>query len=395
LQKVSTKILPIIVLSQVLCCSSWFAVNAIIENLGAKIGASANFLANATIAIQLGFIVGTLVFALLAIADRFSPSKIFFVSSVFVTLFNLVLLLPAIEIAGVIASRFVVGFFLAGIYPIGMKIASDYFDKGLGKSLGFLVGALALGTSFPHFIKSFVVGLSWQYVIYATSLMTLLGGFVLILNVPDGPYKKAIQKLSPKHLFDGFKNVNFKSASLGYFGHMWELYTFWAFVPVMLKSHFEYNAIENSNIPLISFFVIAAGTVSCVIGGYLSKHFQEKKLATIALLLSCFCCLLSPFFLYSHSSMATIAFLIFWGMVVIADSPLFSTLIARFAPAASKGTALTLVTCIGFAITIISIKLISFLATKIDQQYIYTLLSIGPVIGLLSLVKKSKPSFKH
>lgn len=282
-----------------------------------------------------------------------------------------------------------VGFFLAGIYPIGMKIASDYFDKGLGKSLGFLVGALVLGTSFPHFIKSFVVGLSWQYVIYATSLLTLLGGIILILNVSDGPYKKAVQKLNIKHMFDGFKNLQFRSTAIGYFGHMWKLYTFWAFVPIMLKSHFAYNAIEKSYIPLISFFVIAAGTVSCVIGGYLSQHFQEKKLATIALLLSCFCCLLSPFFLYSHSSILTIAFLFFWGMVVIADSPLSSTLIARFAPTASKGTALTLVTCIGFAITIISIKLISFLGTKIDSQYIYTLLAIGPLIGLISLTKKS------
>ncbi|MFN0204586.1 MAG: MFS transporter [Bacteroidia bacterium] len=392
MEKTSKKILPIIVLAQVFCSSSWFAVNAIIENVGANIGASSHFLANATITIQLGFIIGTLVFAIFSFADRFSPSKVFFISSLLVCLFNLVLILPSIGIIEVMSSRFVVGFFLAGIYPVGMKIAADYFDKGLGKSLGFLVGALVLGTAFPHFIKRFVLGLSWEYVIYGTSLLTFLGGITLILNVPDGPFKKKGQKLEVKRLFDGFKNEHFKSAAFGYFGHMWELYTFWAFVPIMLKSHFEYLQVENNNISLISFFIIASGSISCVIGGYLSQHFQEKKLATISLFLSCLCCLLSPFFLYSNSSNLTIAFLVFWGMMVIADSPLFSTLVARFAPAETKGTALTLVNCIGFTITIISIKSISFLAEVVAPQYLYTLLCIGPIFGLINLIKQAKKS---
>ncbi len=382
------KVLLIIVLAQVFCSSSWFAVNAVIDSLGAEIGVPPSFFANATIAIQLGFIAGTLVFALFSIADRFSPSKVFFVSSIFVGLINMVLILPTLGIIGVLSSRFAVGFFLAGIYPIGMKIASDYFDKGLGKSLGFLVGALVLGTSFPHFIKSFTVSFSWQSVIFATSFLTFFGGMVLVLNVPDGPFKRNSQKFNVNLLFAGFKNSNFKSAAFGYFGHMWELYTFWAFVPVMLKSHYKNLGIASNSISLISFFVIASGSIACVISGYLSQYFQEKKLATISLSLSLLCCLLSPLFLYSNSSTLTITFLIFWGMVVIADSPLFSTLIARFAPAESKGTALTLVSCIGFTITVISIKFISSFAEIVDPKYIYMLLCIGPIWGLISLSKK-------
>jgi MFS family permease len=388
---VSKRVLPIIVLSQILCSSSWFAVNAIIAQVGARFEESPNFLANVTIAIQLGFILGTLFYAIFSFADRFSPSKVFFYSSLLVGLFNLVLIIPTIGMIEIMTSRLMVGFFLAGIYPVGMKIAADYFDKGLGKSLGFLVGALVLGTSFPHFIKSFDLGLPWQYVIYSTSFLTFLGGFILILNIPDGPFKKKSQKLAIKNLFDGFKNVHFKSAAFGYFGHMWELYTFWAFVPMMLESHFENLQLENINIAFISFTIIASGSISCVMGGYLSQFFQAKTVATLALFLSCLCCLLSPFFLFSSSSSLTIAFLIFWGMVVIADSPLFSTLIARFAPVETKGTALILVNCIGFTITIVSIKFISFLANKIDPAYIYTLLAIGPIFGLISLKKNSKP----
>ncbi len=386
---VSKKILPLIVIAQFFCSSSWFAVNAVIENIITKIGASPAFLANATIAIQLGFIAGTLVFAVFSVADRFSPSTVFFVSAVFVCLFNLFLILPIIGKMGVLCSRVAVGFFLAGIYPVGMKIAADYFDKGLGKSLGFLVGALVLGTSFPHFIKSFTFATYWQYVIYGTSFLTILGGTALVVFVPDGPFKKSMQKIKLRSLFDGFINKNFKAAAFGYFGHMWELYTFWAFVPIILKNHLLYNQTKGTNIALFSFIIIATGGIACAMSGYLSRYFSEKKIATFSLLLSCLCCLLSPFLLYTTSTTFTIIFLIFWGMVVITDSPLFSTLVARFAPPESKGTALTLVSCIGFAITIISIKSISFMGELIDVRYIYVLLSIGPIWGLLHLNKKS------
>ena len=147
-------------------------------------------LGHLTSAIQFGFIIGTLLFALFTLSDRYSPSKVFFVSALFGALFNLGTILESNNLFSLVFFRFMVGFFLAGIYPVGMKIASDYYDKGLGKSLSFLVGALVLGTAFPHLIKGFVTELNWKSILIFTSLVAFIGGLMIILLVPNGPYRK-------------------------------------------------------------------------------------------------------------------------------------------------------------------------------------------------------------
>ena len=249
------------------------------------------------------------------------------------------------------------GFFLAGIYPVGMKIAADYYEKGLGKSLGYLVGALVLGTAFPHLLKGFSGGLPWRLVLIITSTLATIGGGVMLLFIPDGPFRKASQGVDLSAFLKIFKNSKFRSAAFGYFGHMWELYTFWAFVPVMLTTYLAQNPTTVLNVSLWSFIIVGLGGLACVAGGYLSQIFGSKKIATAALLLSGICCLLSPLIFYTTSPILFLSFLIFWGLVVIADSPLFSTLVAKNAPAENKGTALTIVNSIGFAITIVSIQL--------------------------------------
>jgi MFS family permease len=144
------------------------------------------------------------------------------------------------------------------------------------------------------------------------------------------------------------------------------------------------------NVSFFSFLIIASGTVACIVSGLLSQKWGAKKMATIALSLSCVCCLVSPFFLMVESSFLLIAFLVFWGIVVIADSPLFSTLIAHNAPSASRGTSLTIVNCIGFAITIVSIQCMNAVSEKINLQYVFMFLAIGPVLGLMALLKNTK-----
>ncbi len=283
--------------------------------------------------------------------------------------------------------RFLTGFFLAGIYPVGMKIASDYYQAGLGRSLGFLVGALVLGTAFPHLLKSVTMGFHWKYVLYATSSLSIIGGLCILFFVPNGPYRKQGQKLRLTEFLMGFRLPDFRSASFGYFGHMWELYTFWAFVPVMITTYKIHHDAININIPLLSFFVIALGGVACVLGGILSQYLGVKRVASVALFLSCLCCIASPLFLFSDSAIVFISFLFFWAMVVIADSPLFSTLVAQSAPVQARGTSLTIINCIGFSITILSIQFISILSEKISPQYIYMLLAIGPALGLIALVR--------
>ena len=388
--KHSKIVLPIIIIAQLFCTSLWFAGNSVINDLITTFNLSSGALGHITTAVQFGFIVGTLLFAILTIVDRFSPSKVFLVSAIVAAVCNALLLLHSNSLTTILLLRFGTGFFLAGIYPVGMKIAADHYREGLGKSLGFLVGALVLGTAFPHLLKDITNELKWEYVLVITSLLALVGGLLLLLFVPNGPYRKPSQKTSFSSCFKVFKNREFRSASFGYFGHMWELYAFWAFVPLMLKTYSTIHPHVNFNIPLLSFFIIGVGGIACVSGGYISQILGTKRTASIALLLSCICCVVSPFFFMIGIESLFIAFLLFWGMVVVADSPLFSTLVAQNAPSEIKGTALTIVNSIGFSITIISIQLLSILTGKTDSYTIYMLLAIGPVLGLIALKRDNR-----
>ncbi len=380
-------VLPVIVVSQFLCTSLWFAGNSIISELAIDLNLSPNFLAHFTSAIQLGFISGTFIFAVFTISDRFSPSIVFFCSSILAGIFNLGISINGIEITQVFLFRFLTGFFLAGIYPVGMKIASDYYQRGLGKSLGFLVGALVLGTAFPHLLKNLSIGFPWKYIIYTTTLLSFIGGFAILMFVPDGPFRKSGQKFIWTKFLSGFKNKNFRSVAIGYFGHMWELYTFWAFVPLMLSVYNTKYPEIHLNVALLSFLIIASGAIACVFSGILSSYFGAKKIATLSLFISCLCCFSCPLFLFSPSPILFIVFLFFWGLFVIADSPLFSSLVAQNAPEESRGTSLTIVNCIGFSITILSIQFINWLSDTINHQYIYMFLGIGPLLGLIALLR--------
>lgn len=342
-------------------------------------------MAHLSTAVQLGFIIGTFIFALLSISDRFSPSRVFLICGICAAAINLCIALPGITVFQLFAFRMTTGFFLAGIYPVGMKIAADHYEKGLGKSLGFLVGALVLGTAFPHFLKSLTTSLPWHYVLFSTSSLAAAGGLAMYFFVPDGPYRKAVQALDPKSFFISFRNKEFRAAAIGYFGHMWELYAFWVFLPVMLINYKNQHPASELNIPLVSFFIIATGAIACIASGLLSARFGVKKTAAIALCVSGICCLLSPIFLSGSSTVRCVLFLTFWSMAVIADSPLFSTLVAQEAAATARGTALTIVNCIGFSITIISIQLINLLINDGYKPYIFMALAIGPVIGLLAM----------
>ncbi|MEA5458410.1 MFS transporter [Arcicella sp. LKC2W] len=382
------RILPIIVISQFFCTSLWFAGNAILPDLAKHFNIEANNIAHLVSAVQFGFISGTFVFALSGLVDRFVATRIFFVCSILAALCNIsVVILPTTE-AILLISRFLTGFFLAGIYPVGMKIASDHYQKGLGKSLGLLVGALVLGTAFPHFLKGFNTNYSWEFVLWATSGLSVLGGSMMLIFVPKGQFSSVSKKIDFKAISNGFKIHNFRSPALGYFGHMWELYTFWAFLPALILSYKNQHYQTDINVAQWSFVIIASGSVACVIGGYLSEYFGMKTVAISALGLSCLCCLISPILLTYANAPALFCFLLFWGMVVIADSPLFSTLVAQNAPVASKGTLLTITNSIGFSLTIISIQFLGLLSSVINTNYLYTFLAIGPLLGIVMLLKK-------
>jgi MFS family permease len=387
--KIPKRILPLIVIAQFCCTSLWFAGNGVMANLIEHFNLEPTALGHLTAAVQFGFICGTLFFAIFTLADRFSPSRVFFISALVGAIFNLGVLFEGNTLFTLMAYRFFTGVFLAGIYPVGMKIAADYFEKGLGRSLGLLVGALVLGTAFPHILAGYGKGLPWPLVIWVTSGLALAGGLLILLFVPNGPFRKQSYGLDLSAFFKVFGKPAFRAAAFGYFGHMWELYAFWAFVPFMIDSYTSVHSGIELPTATLAFAVIGIGGPACVLSGYLSGSFGTKRIASISLASSCACCLFSPLVFVQASPVLFVTFLLFWGIMVVSDSPLFSTLVAQNSLAEVKGTALTIVNCIGFAITIISIQLLNFLREMINLQYIYVFLALGPILGLMALFRIS------
>lgn len=379
-QAVPRRILPVIVASQFAGTSLWFAGNAAMPDLQRRMGLPADALGSMTTAVQLGFIAGTLVFAFLALADRFSPRRVFFVSALLGAAFNAAACFAGAQLAPLLLLRFLTGFFLAGIYPVGMKIAAGWFDRDLGQALGLLVGALVLGTAAPHLIGH---TLPWEGVILSASAIATCGGLLMYWLVPDGPYLRAAARFEPTAFAAMFRAPDFRASSFGYFGHMWELYALWTFVPVYLSAQGG-GASATSSVSLWCFVIIGAGAVGCVAGGLLSQRFGSAKVAFFQLAASGLCCLLSPLAFWLPQS-ALLAFLVFWGIVVVGDSPQFSALNARYAPRHLVGSALTIVNCIGFAITIVSIQLLGSMLAAVGPQFLFLLLAPGPILGLLVL----------
>lgn len=372
-------LLPLVVVAQFAGTSLWFAVNAVMQTLEAFHPQTLAFMPTMTTAVQLGFVLGTLFYSYFSIADRFSPVRIFMVSAALAASCNLSVLVSYQSLEGLFMARLGVGFFLAGVYPVGMKICSDWYETGLGKALGYLVGALVLGTAFPYILKSFSLSLPWQYVIIVTSGLAVLGGIVIGVFVKDGPFRRVAGRFNPAVLQDVFKNKAFRRSAFGYFGHMFELYTFWAFVPVLITS---YNQLAHQNlpVPVFAFGIIASGALGCVLTGELSLRWGSHQTAWFSLLISCICCGLCVF-LPVYSVFFFLVLMFIWGISVVGDSPQFSTLVSQNAPSDYRATALTLVTSIGFFITIPSLYLTQWLFNAYGHIAL-AVLGLGGVVGL-------------
>ncbi|WP_428653396.1 MFS transporter [Runella sp.] len=374
-------LLPLVVTAQFAGTSLWFAVNAVMQTLQTFHLQATAFMPTMTTAVQLGFVFGTLLYSYFSIADRFSPVRVFMVSSGLAAACNLLVLVSYQSLEGLFITRLGVGFFLAGVYPVGMKICSDWYETGLGKALGYLVGALVLGTAFPYVLKSLSLTLPWQYVIVATAALAVSGGVTVGLFVKDGPFRRMAGRFNPSVLRNVFKDTAFRRSAFGYFGHMFELYTFWAFVPVIITAYNQLTQ-QTLNVPLFSFVVIASGALGCVLTGELSLRWGSHRTAWFALLISCICCILS-LFLPAFSGTFFLVFMLVWGISVVGDSPQFSTLVSQSAPANYRATALTLVTSIGFFITIPSLYLTQWLFNLYGYKALL-ILALGGIVGLMT-----------
>lgn len=370
-------LLPAIVVAQLLATSLWFAPNAVIGDLQ-QAWAIDGGEGIVTTAVQLGFIAGTLCFALLAIADRFHPGNVFLASAFAGAVANASVLLFPEHFGAVLAARFIVGFCLAGVYPVGMKMAAGWYGGGLGRALGFLVGALALGTASAHLISAVGADWSWQLVLLGTSALAVIAG-IIARSVPEGPNLKRGSAIRFAGVFRAFRVPRFRSTAMGYFGHMWELYALWAFMPVWFVAY----GLEGQALSLAAFMVIAVGALGCVFGGLLVERFGGGRVAITQLGISALCCLLSPLMLAAPPWLFAL-FIVVWGITAAGDSPQFSALNARNAPADIVGSALTLTNCIGFSISIGSLMLLEWLQFQVDPTYLMIALLPGPLLGLLA-----------
>ena len=356
-----------IVLSQFLSGSIWFAGNVAFMGQG--------FLLSA---VQLGFIIGTLGFAFLNISDRFSPARVFFLSAAMGSLFNTAGIFVGNSMGLVLASRVLCGISLAGIYPVGMKIAVSWYPKSVSRALGWMVGALVLASGFPYLI----LALSWKgdpgVILAATSLLCLSGGLIQLFLVGDGPYLPKSSPFSPGVVIDIFRHPEFRRSAFGYFGHMWELYAVYAYIPLMIEE------IGSQHAELWSFGFFAAGFLGCAAGGVAALRIGSRRIAMAALAFSGTICVLSPLLPILPQDMAKAVVLI-WGLSAAADSPQFSSLNTRFAPPNYVGSALTIVNCIGFLITIVTIELLDVWIRSLGIRTAFLILALGPLFGLVSL----------
>ncbi len=363
--------------------SLWFSSNAILSQLSLAIPDASFGVSDITSAVQFGFIIGTLTFALCNIADRFPAGRVFLISSLLGSLSNALIVFAPLDSNTLMLSRCLTGFFLAGIYPVGIKIAALWCQNDLGRALGHIVSALVVGTAFPHLINSLELSLNWQWVVISASSLAIIGGLLIGFAIPEKSTAKRTPHHEGKALWNIFKSNDFKASSSGYFGHMWELYTFWAFAPIILTVYAAQSNLDV-NISQWSFLVIASGGLGCSVGGLLSLKFGSARIAFYQLTISGMCCLIFPFMLSSPIEVF-LTYLIIWGITVAGDSPQFSTLNAKTAPAEILGSAITLVICLGFTLTIVSLQVFEFVLATTELKIAVLLLALGPLYGLYKL----------
>ena len=343
-------------------------------------GWPAQSVATLTSAVQLGFIAGTLVFAVLALADRFSARRLFLLCALASAACTLGAAWTGGSLNTMLAWRVATGFFLAGIYPVGMKIAAQWFPNGLGAALGWLVGALVLGSASSHALRAMGTLWPWSQVFVGVAGLSALGGLLLVALVPEPAHAAArATTLQFSALTSLWRNPRVRASVLGYFGHMAELYTMWVLVPLILALRLTGAAASWS-----AFAVLGSGVVGCVLGGQLARRLGSARVAAFQLAVSGVCCLASPWALTAPDWVFA-SWLLLWGITVAGDSPQFSALTAQNAPRQAVGSVLTLTNSLGFAVSIISIEIFVRLAQSHPLAEVLPWLALGPALGLLAL----------
>ncbi|MFC8226471.1 MFS transporter [Streptomyces sp. NPDC057287] len=370
---------------QVLGLAVWFSMSAVVPSLRSEWGLTAGGAVWLTASVQFGFVAGALTSTALNLADQVPAPRLLSVSAAAAAACTVVLAVSVEGLALAIPLRFLTGVFLAGVYPVGMKLMASWAQRsGRGLTMGILIAALTLGSTLPHLIAG-VGSLPWRGVLLVAAAAGVSGSAISLLLVRLGPHAgPTAPARNPRYALTMFTEREPRLVNLGYFGHMWELYALWTWIPTFLQAT---GAAEELPVPVgIAVFLAMGigGAIGCLVGGWGADRYGRPPAALAALLVSGACCLLSPLLFHSAPALL-LAFCAVWGAAVIADSGVFSTTLSEVADQRYVGTALTAQTAIGFALTVITIQLTPVLAEAIDWQYAFLLLAPGPLAGAVAM----------
>ena len=377
-----TRALATTVVALVLLMTTWFSASAVIPQLREEWHLSNSTAAWLTIAVQLGFVVGAVLSSALNVPDLVRVQRLILVAALGAASANALLLLthgPGVAIP----LRLATGFFLAGVYPPALKLISTWFRSGRGTALGIAVGALTLGSAAPHLVNA-LGGLDWHAVIAVTSVLTVAGGLVALL-VDDGPHRFPPAVFDPHQIRRVFANRGVRLASLGYFGHMWELYAMWAWFLVFFRAA---NG-PGSGAAYATFAAIGIGAIGCYVGGVLGDAWGRPQTAALMMAVSGACALAIGLLLHAPTWVVLVVGLV-WGFTVVADSAQFSTMVTELADQAYVGTALGLQLAVGFALTAVTIWLIPYLEDGVGWRWAFAFLAPGPALGILAMLRLSR-----
>lgn len=374
----------------VLGMSPWFSASAVIPQLRPLWDLSDSAAAWLTIAVQIGFVVGALLSSTLNLADVVRPQVTILIGAVGAALCNGALLVVP-GAAGAIPARFGTGFFLVAVYPPAFKLMATWTRTGRGTALGLLVGGIALGSAVPHLVNG-LGGLDWGLVVAVTSVLTALGGLVAFGLVEEGPFPFPRSTFDPRQIGKVFQNRGVRLASLGYFGHMWELYAMWAWFGAFFAARSEAGgSLPSASAPLVTSAVVGIGFAGCWLGGVLGDAWGRTRTTASMMALSGTCALTIGS-LFEAPLWALVVVGLVWGFTVIGDSAQFSTMVTELADQAYVGTALTLQLAVGFSLTVATIWLVPVFESMVGWRWAFVLLAPGPALGVVAMLRlKSSP----
>ncbi|MGB3867218.1 MAG: MFS transporter [Xanthobacteraceae bacterium] len=375
--------IALIVLCQVSGMTLWFSATAAASAMVAAGNLSGQQSALLTGAVQLGFVAGTLGSAILGIADRFDPRRLFAVAALVGVVANLALLSVGFDSVITIVLRFVTGAALAGVYPVGMKMAAAWTERGVGLMIGAVVGAVTLGSSLPYLFNA-ISGLDWRTTIWTSSICGAFGALAILLT-GIGPRLRIASRFRAAEAFTALRRRPMLLANGGYLGHMWELYAMWAWIGVFLKWAIQRSdPALASHADVLTFIVIASGAFGCIFAGSLADRIGRTTVTIVAMVVSGICAALIGF-TPAFGVVAVLAVAIVWGVSVIADSAQFSASVTELAEPHLIGTMLTLQTCAGFLLTFLTIQGMPIVIDLVGWQYAFAILAIGPAFGVVSM----------